>query len=120
MHFQISIHHLRLHAHHGVMPQERAVGADFLVSIQAEVEVQPSAWHDDRLEGTTDYAALVAIARREMSQPSQLLEHAAARIASAVLNECPSVSEVCVELVKENPPLGVSCQGAGVKIRQTR
>lgn len=117
---QITIDRLRLHGRHGVLPQERTVGADFLVSLTADVEVQPSAWQDDRLEGTADYSDFVRIVRREMAVPSNLLEHVAARIASAVLAECPLVRHISVTLEKENPPLGILCQGLGVKIEQTR
>lgn len=117
---QIDIDRLKLHARHGVLPQERTVGADFYVTLSAQVEVQPKAWRDDELEGTVNYADLVAIVRREMAEPSKLLEHVAARIASAVLAECQSVSAISVQIQKENPPLGVLCEGLGVKISKRR
>lgn len=120
MNFCITIDRLKLHAFHGALPQERIVGADFYVSLSARTEVEPSAWQHDLLEGTTNYADIVAIVRREMAVPSNLLEHVAARIASSVLAECPAVSSVSVTLEKENPPLGVLCRGVGVKIEQSR
>lgn len=96
------------------------MGGDFYVTISALVEVEASAWQDDQLEGTADYSRFVSITRREMAIPSNLLEHVAARIASAVLEECPLVMKVSVTIEKENPPLGVLCEGASVKIVQTR
>ena len=96
------------------------MGGDFFVTISALVEVETSAWQDDQLEGTADYSRFVSITRREMAVPSNLLEHVAARIASAVLGECPLVMKVSVTIEKENPPLGVLCEGASVKIVQTR
>lgn len=118
--FEIVIDRIKLHAYHGALPQERTVGADFYVTISAQTDVAPSAWQDDSLEGTTNYADIVAIVRREMAVPSNLLEHVAARIASSVLAECPAVSTVSVTLEKENPPLGVLCRGVSVKIEQSR
>ena len=117
---EINVARVKLYAYHGCHPQERIVGGDFYVSISASIEVEESSWRDDRLDGTADYSCFVSIARREMAIPSNLLEHVAARIASAILAECPLVLKVCVTVEKENPPLGVLCQGISVKIEQTR
>lgn len=117
---EINVARIKLYAYHGCHPQERVVGGDFYVTISAEIEVEESSWRDDCLDGTVDYSCFVSIARREMAIPSNLLEHVAARIASAILAECPLVLKVCVTIEKENPPLGVLCQGISVKIEQTR
>lgn len=117
---EISVNRIKVYAYHGCQPQERVVGTDFYVTVSAIVEVEASAWRDDRLEGTADYSRFVSITRREMAVPSNLLEHVAARIASSVLNECPSVQKVSVSIEKVNPPLGVLCQGVSVKIEQAR
>lgn len=117
---EINVARVKLYAYHGCHPQERIVGGDFYVSISALIEVEESSWRDDRLDGTADYSCFVGIARREMAIPSNLLEYVAARIASAILAECPLVLKVCVTVEKENPPLGVLCQGISVKIEQTR
>ncbi|MBR6141775.1 MAG: dihydroneopterin aldolase [Bacteroidaceae bacterium] len=117
---EIAVNRIKVYAYHGCHPQERTVGGDFYVTVSALVDVEPSAWRDDQLEGTADYSRFVSITRREMAVPSKLLEHVAARIASSVLDECPSVQKVCVTIEKENPPLGVLCDGVSVKIEQTR
>lgn len=117
---EINVARVKLYAFHGCHPQERIVGGDFYVSISALIEVEESSWREDRLDGTADYSCFVGIARREMAMPSNLLEHVAARIASAILAECPLVLKVCITVEKENPPLGVLCQGISVKIEQTR
>ncbi|MBQ7462860.1 MAG: dihydroneopterin aldolase [Bacteroidaceae bacterium] len=117
---EISVNHIKVYAYHGVSPQERTVGADFYVTVSALVDVEASAWRDDQLEGTADYSRFVSIVRREMAVSSNLLEHVASRIVSAVLAECPSVLKVSVTIEKENPPLGVLCDGVSVKIEQNR
>lgn len=117
---EINVARIKLYAYHGCHPQERVVGGDFYVSISAKTEVEESSWRDDCLDGTVDYSCFVSITRREMAIPSNLLEHVVARIASAILAECPLVLKVCVTIEKENPPLGVLCQGISVKIEQTR
>ena len=117
---EITVNRIKVYAYHGVSPQERTIGADFYVTVSALVEVEASAWRDDQLEGTADYSRFVSIVRREMGIASNLLEHVASRIASAVLEECPAVLKVSVVIEKENPPLGVLCEGISVKIEQTR
>lgn len=117
---EICVNRIKVYAYHGCHPQERVVGGDFFVSISALVDVEPSAWRDDQLEGTADYSRFVSIVRREMAVPSNLLEHVAARIASSVLAECPSVQKVSVTIEKENPPLGVLCDGVSIKLEQER
>lgn len=117
---EIGVNRMKIYAHHGCHPQERTIGGDFYVTVSALTEVEASAWQEDKMEGTADYSLFVGITRREMAVPSKLLEHVAARIASAVLAECSSVLKVSVTIEKENPPLGVLCQGSFVKIEQSR
>ena len=117
---EIAVSRIKVYAYHGVSPQERIVGADFFVTVNALVDVDASAWRDDQLEGTADYSRFVSIVRREMAVPSNLLEHVAARIASSALAECPSVRKASVTIEKENPPLGVLCDGVSIKLEQEK
>lgn len=118
--YELKIQRMKVFARHGVLPQERTVGADFYVSVLAEAAVEPSAYDDDRLEGTVSYAQLAEAIRQEMQVPSQLLEHVAKRIADRILREHASISRIQVEVEKENPPMGALCQAVGVKITQIR
>lgn len=109
----------RVYARHGVLPQERETGAWFRVSVEAEADFT-AAMQSDRLEDTLSYAHLAGIVTAEMAQPSQLLEHVAARIARRTLEEHAQVRAITVRVVKENPPLGIECQGAGVELSLQR
>lgn len=114
---KIHIDRLRVHAHHGVLPQERTVGADFLLTLTAEVEVGESALQHDDLEGTVNYASLVEVMRREMSVPSALLEHVCHRTAKALLREFPRLREVTLRIDKVAPPIdGLLCDALGVEV----
>ena len=111
----IHLRNVRFHAFHGVMPQERRVGADFLVNLRVGYPLEKSM-QSDEVADTLNYAALYAVVREEMMTPSNLLEHVAGRIADAVIKAFPQVTSIDLELTKENPPMGADCDGAGVEI----
>lgn len=102
MNARVRIDRLRLHAFHGVMPQERACGNDFEVSIEMEICGYDGS---DNLESTVNYAEVIDAIRREMAQPSDLIEHVAARIASAIRQEFPAVGGGSVTVAKLLPPV---------------
>ncbi|MBQ8463634.1 MAG: dihydroneopterin aldolase [Prevotella sp.] len=107
---------VRLYAFHGVLPQERRVGGWFLVSLRVHYYNVMKACSSDDVDDTLNYAVLLDIVRREMQQPSSLLEHVAGRIARSVFDRYPDADSVDVTLTKENPPMGGSLQGAGVEL----
>lgn len=106
---------VRFHAFHGVMPQERAVGADFTVSLNVGYDFVNAAESDD-ITDTISYADLYEVVKAEMEKPSQLLEHVALRIIKAITARWPQIGTVDLRLAKDNPPMGADCMGAGVEI----
>ncbi|MBP1541811.1 MAG: dihydroneopterin aldolase [Prevotella sp.] len=111
----ISLRDMRFHAYHGVMPQEREVGADFLVSLRAKVDVS-AAFDHDMVEVTLNYADLYEVVKFEMLHPSMLIEHVACRIGQAVFEAFPQVCELELSVTKVNPPMGADCAGASVEL----
>ena len=104
----VFLQHVRFHAFHGVMPQERQVGGDYLVSLRVGYPLE-QAMKSDAVEDTLNYAALYA-----------LVEHVAGRIADAVVKAFPEVRSIDLTLTKQNPPMGADCDGAGVEIHWKR
>lgn len=111
----IFVRDLRLYAYHGVLEQERTVGGWFIVSLRVHYNIIRAMETDD-VNDTLNYAYLCELVRKEMSQPSNLLEHVAGRIAQAVMDCSNLVEAVDVMLTKENPPMGANCGGAGVEL----
>lgn len=118
-HSQLILNALRIYAHHGVLPQERAVGAYFVLNLRLDVDFA-AAMATDALADTVSYADVFQVVRAQMAIPSQLLEHVAGRIAHALLAAFPTVTGVHLELLKENPPMGAECGGAGVALSMER
>ena len=111
----IRLEGLHFRALHGVMPQERQVGGDFLVTLRVGYPLAVAMASDD-VKDTLDYAALYWLVEREMLLPSKLLEHVAGRIADAIEKAFPQVSSIDLTLTKLNPPMGADCQGASVEV----
>ncbi len=115
----IYLREARFHACHGVMPQERQVGADFRVSLSVETDLTKAVASDD-ISDALNYATLYEVVKREMQIPSRLLEHVAGRIAQAVFDRFPEVTALEISITKVNPPMGADCEGAGVSLKATK
>ena len=112
---KIVIEGLRLYAFHGVMEQERTIGAYFIVDAEVTTDFSV-AMHTDELIGTISYADIFETIKKEMAIPSKLIEHVGGRIAKAIIEGFPGVSAVKLKILKENPPMGADCRGAGIEI----
>ncbi len=105
----------RFYAFHGVMPQERKVGADFVVNLRIGYPIG-KAMETDEVSDTLNYAEVYALVAQEMKQPSKLLEHVAGRIVQVICDRFPLLTSIDLTLTKLNPPMGADAAGAGVEI----
>ena len=112
---KIILKDIRIFAHHGVLPQERAEGAYFTLNLRIQTDFSRALATDD-LAGTISYADAFEVVKAEMAVPSQLLEHVAGRIRQALFDRFPAAEAIHLELLKENPPMGADCAGAGVAL----
>ena len=110
----VFLRNVRFYAFHGVLPQERSVGGDYLLNLRVGYPVE-KAMESDEVGDTLNYATLFDLVKREMNIPSQLLEHVAGRIVKAITAAFPAVTSVDLELTKQNPPMGADCDGAAVE-----
>lgn len=100
----ISVEGLRLHAHHGVMEQERVVGNEFEVTVRLRYPAL-HAVETDSLDATINYAEVCDVIKEQMQQPSQLLEHVAGRIRKALLSRFPRIEDGHISITKLSPPI---------------
>lgn len=113
----IRVNALRIYAYHGVLPQERTDGNDYLVDIELRVNHALPAVFTDNVDDTINYATLVDIARAEMAVPSDLLEHVAARIAASICNLNADFDRGTVTVTKCRPPYDCESDGASVTLQ---
>ncbi len=111
----IILNRLRCHAYHGVLPQERVTGGEYVVTLKAQCNME-QAMHSDCLDHAVNYATVADIVRREMAVPSALLEHVAGRIGESLFSELPQIRQVWLTIEKLNPPIGADIESAAVKV----
>jgi dihydroneopterin aldolase len=100
----ISLTGLRVFGRHGVLPEERRDGQDFVVDVQLKVETRPAAASDD-LADTVDYATLAdRLATLVAGEPVNLIETLASRLADVCLSD-DRVIEARVTVRKPGAPL---------------
>lgn len=105
----------RFYAFHGVMPQERKVGAEYTVSVTVGYDYAKAA-ESDEVDDTLNYAELYELVKHEMQQPSKLLEHVALRMGEAIFQKWSQAAYADIRVIKNNPPMGAACAGAGVNL----
>ena len=110
---KISLHNVRFRAYHGLYPEERQKGNDFVVNMQ--VSYEPGAGTILALESTIDYAALFNVINQTMQQPVDLLETLVQTIAQAVHRQFPYIKAVTVSVEKLNPPIDKFSGSAAVE-----
>lgn len=115
----IVLNNLKFYAYHGVLPQERTIGGEYLLSLRLGFDFD-EATYSDVLEDTINYADVYKSVKAEMEIPSQLLEHVGGRILTRLFADFPRLDKVELKLIKCNPPMGADCEGAGVEISEER
>lgn len=113
---KIELEGMEFHAYHGCFEEERTAGNLFVVDFTGEIEMA-AAVETDALADTADYGAVYSVIKREMSSPSDLLEHVAGRIVKAIESEIPAFTRFSVRVSKSNPPVGGVCAWSRVTLR---
>src|SRR5699024_3127098 len=86
---RIAIKGIRAHGRHGVLEHERRVGQPFVVDLELGLDTGPAALADD-LSRTVDYGSLTLEVHDVIaSEPVDLIETLAQRIADPVLGHEP-------------------------------
>lgn len=116
---EIFIKGLKIFAYHGAIEQEHTTGAYYIIDVQISTDFSQSI-KSDSLSGTINYAEVHDIIKREMSIPSQLIEHVAGRIISSIFKHEDKAKAIRLSITKQNPPMGADCIGAGIEIYTER
>ncbi len=116
---RICIAGLRVRGYHGVLPEERVSGQDFIVDALLWLDAAPAAASDD-LSLTADYAAMTGrLADIVAGPPVALIETLAERLAAACLTD-PVVHAAEITVHKPRAPVSADLADISVTIRRSR
>jgi dihydroneopterin aldolase/2-amino-4-hydroxy-6-hydroxymethyldihydropteridine diphosphokinase len=116
---QVRLTGLRVRGHHGVFPEERREGQDFVVDVVLHLDVRAAAATDD-LTRTVHYGELaVALATVVRGEPVDLLETLATRLARTCCAD-RRVQAADVTVHKPQAPIPEDFADVSVTVRRTR
>ncbi len=102
---KIIIKGLKIKAYHGVNPEEKIDGQNFILDITAELDVK-KAQLSDNVEHTVSYAKIIKTAIAVFTAESyNLIEVAANKVGTAIMQEYPKLRSVTVLLKKPEAPI---------------
>lgn len=117
---KISIKGLKLFAYHGVNPEEKENGQNFVIDLDYYVNIA-RACQMDTLDDTVSYAKVVKTIHRVFTaEKYDLIERAAQVIADAVLDEFEDIFKVEITLKKPEAPISAEFDYVAVSITRER
>jgi len=106
--------------YHGLFEHERKDGQDFYVDLSLSVDLT-AASHSDAIEDTVNYAEITDLVVEEItSNPVNLIEKLAARIAERVLNQHIKVQSATVTVHKPQAPVAAQLKDIAVVVTRSR
>ena len=105
---------------HGVYPDERRDGQDFIVDAILQINLDPAA-HTDELSLTVNYAEIAQLIEAEIKgEPVDLIETLALRIIEKILGQYELIDSVAVTVHKPFANVGVTIKDISVTLERYR
>ncbi len=113
---KILIRNLKIYAYHGVHSEEKENGQNFIIDIDAGVDIaEPCV--SDNVDDTVSYSAIIYETQRIFtSQKDDLLERAAQRVADGLFEKFAKIHTLRILLKKPEAPIKADFDFVGVEI----
>ena len=109
----ITLNDLRFYGYHGLYPEEKITGNEFLVD--AEVTFQPAADIISEISSTINYAEIYQLIKSMMEIPTPLLETLAMEIAESIHLKFSPITQISIHIRKMHPPMANFQGNVGVR-----
>jgi len=117
---QIILTGIHGYGHHGLFESERLNGQDFYVDLILDVDLGPSAL-SDAINDTVNYAEITDLTYEEITtDPVNLIEKLAYRIAERILEGHLKVNAVTVTVHKPQAPVESKVKDISVTVNKSR
>jgi dihydroneopterin aldolase len=117
---KIIIKNLKLFCYHGVNPEEKVDGQNFVFDVEASVDLStPCA--TDNVDDTVSYAKMIKTIRRvAQCQKDDLIERVAQRVIDALFDEYKKVQAIKITVMKPEAPIKADFDYVAVQIERER
>lgn len=117
---KIIIKDLKLYAYHGVNPEEKIEGQNFVIDIECKADLSEPCMSDD-VNDTVSYAHIIKLVGKVFTaEKYNLLEKAAQVVADAILENFDMIKKVKVKLMKPEAPVKADFGYVAVEIKRER
>lgn len=117
---KIIVKNLKIFAYHGVNPEEKQDGQNFVFDITAFLNLSVPCMTDD-VNDTVSYAKIIkSVTRIATSEKNDLLEHVAERVADGLFEDFPKIQRLCITLKKPEAPIKADFDYVAVEIERER
>lgn len=117
MRLTVRLDSMRIHAFHGLLPQEKKVGNLFEVSVEVWFNHYPAETESEDINSTVNYAEIAAISKQVMATPCELLETVTVKIMRAICGRWRFLEGGKIKVTKLTPPIPIPMKGASVEIQ---
>ncbi len=117
---KIIVKGLKLFAYHGVNPEEKVDGQNFVLDITAELDAGV-AKSTDNVDDTVSYAKIIKTVRAVFTAESyDLIEYAANKVGVEIMETYPALEKVTVLLKKPEAPIKADFDYVAVEVTINR
>lgn len=117
---KIIVKDLKLFCYHGVNPEEKVDGQNFVFDIEAFLDLQLPC-KTDNVDDTVSYAKIIKTVRRvAQSEKNDLLEYVAQRVVDELFDEFSKIEKIVLTLKKPEAPIKADFSYVAVQIERVR
>ena len=117
---KIIVKDLKLFCYHGVNPEEKIDGQNFVFDIDAFLDLNLPC-KTDNVDDTVSYAKIIKTVRRvAQSEKNDLLEYVSQRVVDALFEEFPMIEKIILTLKKPEAPIKADFAYVAVQIERVR
>lgn len=98
----ISLEEMKFYSGHGIYPEEKIIGNDFMVNVSVSIEDKEPVKH---LSQTIDYVKIYDIISQEMNKATPMLEILAYSCISLIKEAFPQSKTIKIKISKLHPPM---------------
>ena len=117
---KIIIKELKLYAYHGVNPEEKIEGQNFVLDIECKADLSLPC-KTDNVDDTVSYAQIIKLIKKVfIAEKYDLIEKAAQVVADSVLENFEKIQSIKVTLKKPEAPMKADFEYVAVQIKRER